>query len=244
MSTLFEGSYLGDGARLSGDARLECGICWTVYDPAVGDPVWQVPPGTAFADLPGHWRCPTCDAERHKFMVLDGASRECGEPAVDDADDPASGARLPVDLRTTLLAAYQEAGERMRDLPVYNAYLDVAVLEPRDHDGAKVTLVATPWFLNILRVGDPSTPAPGAERELAFPSGNYRFVAGVLDGVGPIESCSLISPMEDFTAMEQVLTLAEETLEALFTSPVELEAAAPPREVSRRRFMGAQETVG
>ncbi len=52
-------------------ARLECGICWTVYDPAKGDPVWQVAPGTAFADLPEHWSCPNCDAPRHKFMVVD-----------------------------------------------------------------------------------------------------------------------------------------------------------------------------
>lgn len=70
----FEGSYLGDAARLPPDARLECGICWEIYDPAVGDPVWQVPPGTAFADLPDHWTCPRCDAPRHKFMVLDASA--------------------------------------------------------------------------------------------------------------------------------------------------------------------------
>ena len=32
--------------------RLECKICWTVYDPALGDEVWQIPPGTPFAELP------------------------------------------------------------------------------------------------------------------------------------------------------------------------------------------------
>ena len=69
MST-FEGSYLGDAARIADAARLECGICWTVYDPAAGDPVWQVPPGTPFARLPDHWTCPNCDAPKHKFMVL------------------------------------------------------------------------------------------------------------------------------------------------------------------------------
>lgn len=53
--------------------RFECGVCWTVYDPALGDPVWQVPPGTAFADLPEHWSCPNCAAERVKFLALDDA---------------------------------------------------------------------------------------------------------------------------------------------------------------------------
>jgi rubredoxin len=41
-----------------------------VYDPAAGDPVWQIAPGTPFAALPAHWRCPNCDAPGHKFMVV------------------------------------------------------------------------------------------------------------------------------------------------------------------------------
>jgi len=61
----------GPDGRIVPDSRLECGICWWVYDPAQGDPVWQVPPGTAFADLPEHWRCPECDGPKDKFMVLD-----------------------------------------------------------------------------------------------------------------------------------------------------------------------------
>ena len=42
--------------------RLECGICWTVYDPAEGDPV---------GELPAHWTCPNCACEKQKFLVLD-----------------------------------------------------------------------------------------------------------------------------------------------------------------------------
>lgn len=52
-------------------ARRECGVCWTVYDPAEGDPVWQIPPGTPFEDLPPYWTCPNCAAEKSKFLVLD-----------------------------------------------------------------------------------------------------------------------------------------------------------------------------
>ncbi|MBY6241971.1 rubredoxin [Methylosinus sp. Sm6] len=50
--------------------RMECGVCWHVYDPAEGDPVWQIPPGVAFTDLPEDWRCPECDAPREKFLRL------------------------------------------------------------------------------------------------------------------------------------------------------------------------------
>jgi rubredoxin len=55
------------------DVRRECGICWHVYDPAEGDPVWQVLPGTPFEELPVHWSCPNCAAEKSKFMVLSDA---------------------------------------------------------------------------------------------------------------------------------------------------------------------------
>ncbi|MBK1630763.1 rubredoxin [Thiohalocapsa halophila] len=51
--------------------RLECRICWHVYDPAEGDELGQVPPGTPFSDLPADWRCPQCDAAKELFLVLD-----------------------------------------------------------------------------------------------------------------------------------------------------------------------------
>jgi len=50
--------------------RMECGVCWHVYDPAQGDDVWQIPPGVAFDALPDDWRCPVCDAPRAKFLRL------------------------------------------------------------------------------------------------------------------------------------------------------------------------------
>ncbi|MGE5369427.1 MAG: rubredoxin [Chloroflexota bacterium] len=56
--------------QTSAEDRMECGVCWSVYDPAEGDPVWQIPPGTPFSQLPEGWRCPTCDAARAKFLRL------------------------------------------------------------------------------------------------------------------------------------------------------------------------------
>lgn len=66
----FEGSYLGDKSRIAPDTRLECKICWWVYDPAQGDPTWQIPPHVPFAELPAYWRCPECDGAADQFMVL------------------------------------------------------------------------------------------------------------------------------------------------------------------------------
>ncbi len=59
------------GGRVDEATRLECRICWYVYDPAEGDEVEQIPSGTAFTALPAWWRCPQCDAEQDKFLPLD-----------------------------------------------------------------------------------------------------------------------------------------------------------------------------
>ncbi|MCG8429041.1 MAG: rubredoxin [Chromatiales bacterium] len=67
----FEGSYLGDNRQLHDETLMECKICWYVYDPQQGDPVWQIEPQTPFSQLPDHWRCPECDGEKAQFMVLE-----------------------------------------------------------------------------------------------------------------------------------------------------------------------------
>jgi rubredoxin len=61
----------GAAARLDDATRLECRICWYVYDPAEGDPQEQIPPGTPFLKLPAHWRCPQCDSAPQVFIPVD-----------------------------------------------------------------------------------------------------------------------------------------------------------------------------
>jgi rubredoxin len=61
----------GEESRIGPATRLECKVCWYVYDPAAGDPVWQIPPGTPFAELPPHWSCPNCSTEKTQFIVLE-----------------------------------------------------------------------------------------------------------------------------------------------------------------------------
>ncbi len=60
----------GHAPDIGPTTRMECKICWTVYDPAEGEPVWQIPPGTPFTALPAHWTCPECSATQDQFMVL------------------------------------------------------------------------------------------------------------------------------------------------------------------------------
>ena len=57
-------------ARLQDSSRMECRICWYVYDPEEGDPVEQVPAGTPFLEPPGHLRCPQYDVEPGAFLTM------------------------------------------------------------------------------------------------------------------------------------------------------------------------------
>ncbi|MEJ2395833.1 MAG: rubredoxin [Candidatus Thiodiazotropha sp.] len=69
-NVFFGGSYGGDDSKIEDDTRLECKICWYVYDPEHGDDYWQIPPGTPFSKLPEHWSCPNCDGRKDEFMVI------------------------------------------------------------------------------------------------------------------------------------------------------------------------------
>jgi rubredoxin len=51
--------------------KYVCVNCGYVYDPAAGDPMNNIPAGTAFDDLPKEWVCPICYATRDLFDPLD-----------------------------------------------------------------------------------------------------------------------------------------------------------------------------
>ncbi|WKY42904.1 rubredoxin [Eubacteriaceae bacterium ES2] len=50
--------------------KYECDVCGYVYDPKLGDPDNGIAPGTAFADIPDGWECPTCGVDKDSFSVL------------------------------------------------------------------------------------------------------------------------------------------------------------------------------
>ncbi len=47
--------------------KWTCMICGYEYDPAAGDPDGNIPPDTAFEDLPDAWVCPLCGAGKDQF---------------------------------------------------------------------------------------------------------------------------------------------------------------------------------
>lgn len=51
--------------------RYICSNCGYIYDPAEGDEVGGIPPGTSFEDLPEDWTCPICYQNKGMFDPLD-----------------------------------------------------------------------------------------------------------------------------------------------------------------------------
>jgi [NiFe] hydrogenase assembly HybE family chaperone len=227
MNERFEGTWRGGKDGLADDARMECGICWTVYDPAQGDPGAKIAAGTPFAALPEHWHCPSCDAPREKFMLLD-AGGTAPRRAVAGADAEAS-------LRSRVLAlenAFRLRDARMRDLPVYNGLLRIEAVGARIDGDRIVCVLVSPWFMNVMVLPLDGARAPalaeGSKRSLRFPSGDYEAIAGKIDGVGLFESISLFSPMFEFADQAVARATAVSAAEGLFEAPEPRRASPPP----------------
>ena len=51
--------------------KYVCQVCGYVYDPALGDPAGNIPPGTAFENLPETWVCPVCGVPKDQFVAAE-----------------------------------------------------------------------------------------------------------------------------------------------------------------------------
>jgi [NiFe] hydrogenase assembly HybE family chaperone len=143
-------------------------------------------------------------------------------------------------LGATLAARYAaiHAGP-MRDMPVCNEALTVAPVGFRPFGDGAAGIVITPWFMNLVIVGALARDvAAGARRLVALPAGDVDFVAGMLDGFGPLLCCSIFSPMFDFPDMATADATAQEAMAALF-DPALLDNAAPAtaRRLDRRALL-------
>lgn len=238
----FEGSYLGDASRIAPTTRMECKICWHVYDPAEGCEHWQIPAGTPFAALPDHWRCPVCDGDHTQFMVLD-----IPDPGGDVAPPAAPAAPVAAPAQPTqptgairqLEAVFREIHTaQMRGLPIVNDALAVKAVGFRPWEGRWLGALVTPWFMNlVLLPGDEddwSGLTPGAKELIEFPSGRYEFLHAKRPGIGAYKACSLFSPMFEFGSLPQATETALAALAAIF-DPANREDGTRQGDIRRKR---------
>ncbi len=207
--------------------RMECGVCWQVYDPQQGDPEWQIEPGTPFSALPPGWACPNCGSPPERFLHLDRAS-----PRGDDM----------AQRREALVAAYQAIHrDAMHDLPLCNPALSVESTPLiRLDQSCWIGVLVTPWFMNVVLL--PADPAGWPEQKTGevdarqLPAGEYEFIHAQLEAVGPLRICSLFSPMFEFADQAAAMATAAEALKLLLTHP-QPAAPQPAASMSRRRFL-------
>jgi len=50
--------------------KYECIPCEYLYDPEMGDPKNEIPPGTRFEDLSHGWQCPVCFVDKDEFEKI------------------------------------------------------------------------------------------------------------------------------------------------------------------------------
>ena len=219
MSRAFESSYGDDGSKIADDTRLECGICWWVYDPALGEEVNQIPPGTPFRLLPDTWTCPNCAAEKSKFMVI-GSAGPAEEGAVQ-----------------RLANAYRRAALKVKGMPIYNPTLAVEAIGFREDQGRHTGVMVTPWFMNLTVIpsaDELQTWIDGGKVRLSFPSGAYDFTVYDLPEFGLIGYCSLFSTMTEFTDHEAAQLAAQAAADGLFS----VDEPEPRPTLSRRQLLG------
>jgi len=207
--TGFEGSFLGDTAKISDQAILECKICWSTYDPAEGDEFRQVEAGTPFSQLPHDWSCPNCGAPKEQYMVL-------SDPGAETARDAAEIAEAT----KRLVADFSEVWHaKMRGMPIVNKALSVEAVGFRRHEGMLLGVLVSPWFMNLILLPDGddwSGLTPTTKEVIRFPSGNYEFLHNTREITGGYKACSLFSPMSEFASQKDACDVARAVMEALF----------------------------
>ncbi|HSO33472.1 MAG TPA: [NiFe]-hydrogenase assembly chaperone HybE [Labilithrix sp.] len=197
-------------------ARRECGVCWWVYDPTLGDDDAQVPPGVAFDDLADGYTCPRCQAPKERFL------------------------RPTQDAVGRLVSAYRAIERGMRGLPIHNPRLAVEAVGFRPVGDVLVGALVTPWFLNIVVFGRP-LPAEGQSVDLSFPGGRFSAMGASPEGASHL-AIALLSPVNELADQAAARAVAEESLRLVLTpetaaAEARPSAAAGPAAVGRRALL-------
>lgn len=114
------------------------------------------------------------------------------------------------------------ARTRMAGLPICNSAIRVQAVGFRAWQEHWVGVLITPWTISLVLM--PGDHAPlrmlGADEKMSwiFPSGSYEFMGLNDPALGTCQICSLISPVIDIERHEDAASIAEQAMEALFSS--------------------------
>jgi [NiFe] hydrogenase assembly HybE family chaperone len=156
------------------------------------------------------------------------------------------------DMVANIAAALEEryrhiAQTAMADVPICNPVLSVAATGFQAWGERAVGVVTTPWFMNLVAIPLPDTEiaaiAAGKSVKLNLPAGEVEFIVGALDGIGRIDSCSLFSPVFEFSSMEEATEVAAEIVRNFFDFAALEPPPPPPPKPSRRDLLRGKFTA-
>ena len=140
-------------------------------------------------------------------------------------------------------AFFRVQQERMADVPILNLALSVEAVDFQRWQGHWLGMVVTPWCMSLLLVPGSAeqwvSTGENKRRFVKFPAGDFAFLGGVEPELGEYQSCSLFSPMGQFSNQSQATMTARASLLGLLAPPVPATAASKEPEepkLSRRRF--------
>jgi len=139
---------------------------------------------------------------------------------------------------------------RMRDMPLLNPALAVEAVGFRPWQRCWLGALVTPWSMNLflspVEATDEHPTAIGQTRTHRFPAGRFDFVGGYEPDIGPYATCSLYSPVTEFTDQAAAVATAASALALLLderTAHIEdadidaTDIATAPRGISRRELL-------
>ncbi len=56
--------------RIGPQTKMQCKVCWYIYDPQRGCEEFDIPEQTSFNDLPPDFTCPHCGSPKSGFLPL------------------------------------------------------------------------------------------------------------------------------------------------------------------------------
>lgn len=115
---------------------------------------------------------------------------------------------------------YQSVAGNMAGLPVYNEKLAVGATPFLPLEDSWLGIIVTPWCMNIVLLPNEESHhnehCMGAKFRQQLPSGQYEFIRAHHQTLGDYATCSVFSPMFEFTSQALAMQTADEVLAALF----------------------------
>lgn len=147
-----------------------------------------------------------------------------------------------ITIGTQIAGVFRSIAEtRMDGVPILNPELSVEVVGLQEWKEQWFCVLITPWFMNMLllpmKADDTAwqTLRTGETVRQVLPSGSFPFIVGEEEGLGTYQSCSLFSPMFEFTAQDQAVETARAAIAEVMKSEAAAEENARPLETPAER---------